>query len=92
LVITRTSQQFWLCPTPVRQSGFTSASASRVEIRLARAETFNYDALDVVGMAALAGSPDTTLTSGFTPALDDTFNVVRARGGTFGQFVDVELI
>ena len=51
---------------------------------LSRGTTF--DAIDVLGEAAIFGSLEVTLLDGFAPMLGDVFDVLSAEGGVVGGF------
>ena len=45
-----------------------------------------YDSLQIMGAAVLDGTIDVSLINGFSPALDDEFEIISAAGGVSGMF------
>jgi len=69
---------------------FTAATSAELRIRIHGTDTEDYDRLAVQGTATLAGELDVRLTSGFVPAIGDSFSVV-ATSARVGQFNPVYL-
>ncbi|MEX0611556.1 MAG: hypothetical protein WD229_05520, partial [Pirellulales bacterium] len=65
----------------------TLLDTSRIEIQLGGTTGgVNYDILSIAGVANLDGILDASFIDDFIAALDDSFEVLRADGGIFGQF------
>jgi autotransporter-associated beta strand protein len=70
-------------------STFTQTADGKLNIGLA--STGSYDVLAVTGAATLAGTLDVSLVGGFTPQLDNAFQIITAAGLGGTSFTDLVL-
>ncbi|MEM8494104.1 MAG: hypothetical protein AAF663_01800 [Planctomycetota bacterium] len=76
-----------ISPEAMTISGDLNQSAGTIDFEIAGlARNTEYDTVTVLGMATLAGGVTVSLTEGYTPAVDDSFDILTATDGITGAF------
>ena len=68
---------------------FQQSASGHLHIQLGGIGLAQFDRLIMSGGAVLGGTLDVTLTGGFFPALNDSFNILAAAAGVSGTFATV---
>ena len=68
-----------------------SGAQDNLNVDISGPESGEFDSLTVGGEAALDGSLNVSLVSGFTPSAGDTFDILTAAGGVDGTFATENL-
>jgi hypothetical protein len=70
---------------------YVQGATGKLRIEIAGGAAGQFDALEVIGDATLAGTLEVAFVNGFAPRAGDTFEFLRVLGDVVGDFTDVQL-